>query len=281
MSLLLLAGTQPTFSLEPTTPTAVSIPDIGTVTVNYRVTNNTKLTRALTVVPVKGISQNTTGPGYCGSPFTLSSKQSCLLSLELHGDELPSKVRGGPVVCKTNGPGDNTPSPYLCSQPNAANSLDVTVGELRYIAVFYISPLTNRTIAAGTSKQFFAIGIFSGGTFRNLTQQVTWSSSNISIATVSNAAGSKGLVRGVSTGTATILASLKGITGSRPLTVTSAVLTELQVEPTIPSIAAGTAQQFIATGIFSNGTYQDLTTQVNWTSAAHHGRQKAEVRSPR
>ncbi|WP_238584354.1 hypothetical protein [Legionella gratiana] len=42
-------------------------------------------------------------------------------------------------------------------------------------------------------------------------------------------------------------------------------MTQLQITPSKPSIAKGTNQQFTATGILSNGTTSDLTTQVNWT----------------
>ncbi len=123
---MLHATTQPKFTIIPTTPTTITMASTDTATVQYNVTNKTKITRTLTMVPIEGISPITTGPGYCANPFTLAQNQSCLLTLQLNGSQLPRRVSGGPVICKTNGPGDNSPDPFLCSQPALADSLNIT-----------------------------------------------------------------------------------------------------------------------------------------------------------
>src|SRR5437016_5455656 len=46
----------------------------------------------------------------------------------------------------------------------------------------------------GTSQQFTATGLYDDRTTKALTSIVTWSSSDTGLATVSNAAGSRGLV---------------------------------------------------------------------------------------
>jgi hypothetical protein len=46
------------------------------------------------------------------------------------------------------------------------------------------------------------------------------------------------------------------------------VLTSVTVSPTNPSITNGTAQQFTATGIYSDGTAQNISTAVTWTSSS-------------
>ncbi len=53
-----------------------------------------------------------------------------------------------------------------------------------------------------------------------------------------------------------------------PYTVsgTGISLASLMVTPATPTIAAGTDQQFTATGTYSDGSTADLTTSVNWTS---------------
>src|SRR5207247_3561670 len=68
-------------------------------------------------------------------------------------------------------------------------------------------------------------------------------------------------------GTTTITATVGGVSGSTPLTVTAATLSTITVTPTTPSIANGTNQQFTATGTYSDFTTQDLTTQVTWSSS--------------
>lgn len=143
-------------------------------------------------------------------------------------------------------------------------TLEVTSAVLTSIAV---SP-TNAAIAAGTQKQFVATGTFSDGTTQDLTASVSWSSSSPSIATVANAAGTAGKASGVGPGSASIVATQGTLSGSATLTVTNAALVSLAVTPTTASIARGTHQQFSATGTFSDGSTQDLTSAATWTSSA-------------
>jgi hypothetical protein len=118
-------------------------------------------------------------------------------------------------------------------------------------------------IAAGRSALMTATGVYSDNSTQNLTQ-VTWASSNSAVASVSPG----GVATAVGVGTATITATSGGIAGSTTLTVTSAVLASIQVTPATPSVAKGLSQQFIATGIFSDNSKQDLTTQVSWSSSS-------------
>jgi len=76
---------------------------------------------------------------------------------------------------------------------------------------------TNPNVAQGATQQFTAIGIYSDGTSWDITPQVTWSSANTSVVTVS----STGLATTVAPGTATITAASGNISGSAILTVTS------------------------------------------------------------
>ena len=120
------------------------------------------------------------------------------------------------------------------------------------------------TIAKGTSVQLIATGIFSDGSTQILTNQVTWSSGNSGIATVSPL----GLVTGVSAGSTPITGTLQGVSGSTTATVNDATLTAITVSPANQSIPKGTTLQLTATGTFNDGTTEDLTTQVTWTSSA-------------
>lgn len=121
----LQAATQPKFSIIPTTRTAMLVPTNFTKTVQYQVTNQTQITRTLTMVPIQGINQITSGTGACGNTFTLASHQSCMLTLEIHGNQIPPNIIGGPKVCKTEGQSNTSPDPFLCSQPNQSNILSI------------------------------------------------------------------------------------------------------------------------------------------------------------
>lgn len=122
----LYAASQATFTLIPTTPTTVQIPVNGSATVQYNVTNQTKVTRTLTMVPIAGVTQLTGTAGECLNPFMLASKQSCLLTLQLKGSQLPEHIMQGPVVCKTQSTANNSPDRFLCSQPSQIDSLNIT-----------------------------------------------------------------------------------------------------------------------------------------------------------
>jgi DNA-binding beta-propeller fold protein YncE len=134
-----LYAAQAKFSIVPVgnALTALLLPSNFTETVSYQVTNQTNITRTLTMVPLAGISQ-TTGAGLCSSPFTLAPQQSCTLSLVINGSQVPtSGINGGPVICKTKSASDVSPDAFLCSQPDAANTLAVSVtnpGQHAYIA---------------------------------------------------------------------------------------------------------------------------------------------------
>ncbi|MBI5364734.1 MAG: Ig-like domain-containing protein, partial [Planctomycetes bacterium] len=123
------------------------------------------------------------------------------------------------------------------------------------------------SIARGTELQFWAQGNYSDGSTQDLTSEVTWSSSNSNVATISNAAGSRGLATGADMGTATITAALAGVSESVELEVTAAVLDSIQVTPENPSVPAGASHAFRALGLFSDGGTQDITELVTWSSS--------------
>lgn len=145
---------------------------------------------------------------------------------------------------------------------SGSTSVTVTAAELLSIEVTPVTP----TVANGTSLQLTATGIFSDHSTQDLTRQVSWASSSTTVATVSNATGSNGLINTAAVGTATISATLGSVAGSTGLTVSTAVLTSIEVTPASPSAAKGTQEQLRATGIFSDNSRQDLTTQVTWSS---------------
>ena len=121
----------------------------------------------------------------------------------------------------------------------------------------------NPSITTGASQQFTATGNLSDGSTQNLTAQATWSSSSGTVRV-----GPTGLATTSSAGTATITAQSGTITGSTVLTVSGPALLSITVTPANPSIGAGTSQQFTATGTFADGSTQNLTTQVTWTSSS-------------
>jgi hypothetical protein len=123
------------------------------------------------------------------------------------------------------------------------------------------------TIGAGGNVRLLATGTFSDGTMRDITTQVTWSSSNPMVASVSNAAGTAGTVQGLAMGRVTITATLMGQMGTATVVVSGAALTSIDVTPANATTMVGIRSNYTATGHYSDGTTRDLTTQVTWTTA--------------
>jgi len=120
----------------------------------------------------------------------------------------------------------------------------------------------NVSMAKGTTQQYVATGNYSDGSAQNLTSTVVWGSTNTAAATIA----SGGLASGVAAGTTTITATLGPVVGSTGLTITSASLSSIAVTPTAASIAKGLTQQYTATGTYSDGSTQNLTSAVTWSS---------------
>jgi uncharacterized protein YjdB len=125
-----------------------------------------------------------------------------------------------------------------------------------------LSPLVS-TLAVHTTQQLIATGAYADGSSRDLTSNVTWSSSSAAAATVDV----NGLVTGVAAGTTSITAALNGITQSMTLTITAPTITSISVTPEGFTVPIGISQQFVASAVYSDGSSQDLVSGVTWTSS--------------
>ena len=121
-----------------------------------------------------------------------------------------------------------------------------------------------------TTRQFTARGIYTDNSTRDITSQVTWQSSAPAIAAVSGS----GSVSALTDGITSITASLSGITSlAVVLTVNSlssvSVVTENVVGPPFPvnNRPVGFTRQLNAQGTYSDGSTDDVTSQVKWYSS--------------
>ncbi len=146
---------------------------------------------------------------------------------------------------------------------SASAGVAVTAAALQAIEVTPTAP----SIAKGTRQQFAATGIYSDSSTQDLTAQATWTTADGAIASISNAAFSRGLAEALSVGTTRVTATMSGISGSTDLTVTPATLDRIDVTPTNPSVPKGMTQQMIATGTYSDMSTRDLTGSVSWSTS--------------
>ena len=134
-----------------------------------------------------------------------------------------------------------------------------------------VSPI-DPSLPVGATMRFTATAYYNDQTTGEVTTEVTWSSSNTSVATIN----SSGLATAVAAGTTTITASstmsnsYSGETGtsdSTTLTVTAAALLSISITPANPTLPLGTTQQFTASGTYTDGVDYNITTQVSWSSS--------------
>lgn len=123
------------------------------------------------------------------------------------------------------------------------------------------------SIPKGLSKQFSVSGTFSDATTQDLTFDAAWASSAPAVASVSDAADSKGFARAIDVGASTISATFDGASGSTVLTVTEPAVQSIALSVTNPSILTLSKIAFKATGAFTDGSTPDITSQVTWNSS--------------
>ncbi|VAX01351.1 hypothetical protein MNBD_GAMMA20-1494 [hydrothermal vent metagenome] len=129
-----------------------------------------------------------------------------------------------------------------------------------------LEPVASR-LAVGTGLRMQALGRYSDGSLKILSDPVTWSSDEPTIAAVANADGQAGQVQGLAVGDTRIRVQLGGISASVPLSVTAAHLEVITIEPAEISLASGERLMLRAVGGFSDGSIQPLGAAVRWESA--------------
>lgn len=125
-----------------------------------------------------------------------------------------------------------------------------------------VTPPTT-TLNIGQTSTLTATGTYSDGSTADVTALAGWSSGSASIAL----ADPGGVIRGVAPGTATISASLDGVTGTASVTVVKS-LVSIAVTPATSQLSVGQTVQLTATGTYNDGSTADLTGIATWSSNA-------------
>src|SRR5437660_3714475 len=128
------------------------------------------------------------------------------------------------------------------------------------VASVEVTPAT-ASVQAGQTVQLTATPRDAGGNPLS-GRTVTWSSSNTSVAAVSNS----GLVSGVTPGSATITATSEGKSGTSSVTVTNVPVATVDVSPPSASVQAGQTVQLTATPRDAGGNPLSGRT-VTWSSS--------------
>jgi hypothetical protein len=147
--------------------------------------------------------------------------------------------------------------------PDATQNFTLTVPDLQKVSIVPTRDVT----PAGSDVQFTASGLYSDASTHDLTSSVTWTSSDVSVATISNLAGTQGLASAVDKGPTRITATLGSRSDATSLRVTNPLLVSIAISPSGATIAPRERQSFTATAAFSDGTTGDVTHRAAWTSS--------------
>jgi len=150
---------------------------------------------------------------------------------------------------------------------SGSTTLTVIPAALTFISVATAS--NNYTVFVDGGEQFVATGYFTDGSAQDITDDVYWSvgGGSMVIATIDNSTDvNKGYAFGVQEGEAPIYADFGQKQGTSTLKVTQELVQAIRVEPNSRFISVATALQFQAIGILGNGSEQDITSFVTWSS---------------
>ncbi len=123
---------------------------------------------------------------------------------------------------------------------------------------------TTLMLQVGETQAILATGTLEDDTQMDVTEALTWSSSDASIATVA-----AGAVTAVSAGTATVTASdpATGVEATARVTVAQPLPESLALTPDGGTLPIGQTLQLTATITFMDGTDVDVTSAVMWRSS--------------
>jgi hypothetical protein len=128
---------------------------------------------------------------------------------------------------------------------------------------------SNKGLPIGLTQQYTATGNYSDGTSKDITALVTWYAPPAGIGEprppVVASISASGLATASTQGSITITATLGSISGNTKLYVSAATLQSITISPVNPTINQNEIQKFTATGHYSDGSTQTLTS-VSWNS---------------
>ncbi len=121
----------------------------------------------------------------------------------------------------------------------------------------------DRDMALGESQQYAATGFYSDGSSADITNDVTWRSSDSGVATITTS----GRADGIALGETSISAALDGIDEETSLTVSGKIVTDLQILPPFVIDPSGTEGPIVVVARYSDNTVENVTGSATWSSA--------------
>jgi len=242
------------------TGSAVGTPTItatsGTIKGTASLTVNSAALVSITITPAnasiaKGLTQQFTATG----TYTDNTTQNLTSSVTWSSTSQASMTAGGLATGMAQGAATISAVSGTISGTVALNVLPAALSAIS------VSP-AGASIPKGNTMQYSAMGTYTDASTGDVTASVTWS------ATTGASITASGMATGTAQGTPTITAKSGAISGSAVLNVLPPALTSIAVSPASASVPAGTTQQYVATGTYTDGSTQNLSGSVNWAVSA-------------
>jgi Bacterial Ig-like domain (group 2) len=212
----------------------------------------------------------TWGPAATASPLSFPPTQCSITA----SDGIPTQGSLSGSGSVSTGPLTKlgTYSAELSCSAAAGNSiLSFTQATINVIALASITVTPPAPqVAAGGTAQLKAIGTYTDGSTKDLTGTATWVSSAPGVATVSAglvSCSASATLSGSATISATGPTATGTTTGSTTVTCLAPVLQSITIAPAQLTLPTGGTAQLAATGNYSSGPAQPLTSTVQWSSS--------------
>lgn len=158
------------------------------------------------------------------------------------------------VLAGCGGGGSSAPAPITSGKNNTTAAAT--------LSSITLTP-TSTTLTTGGQVTLTATGNYSDGSNTDISNQVVWSSSSSTIASVTG-----GVVTANAAGYASITATKSGITSSPAgITVTAATVTSLTLSPSTLSMVTGQSLTYTATAGYSDSSTGNVSGLATWSSS--------------
>lgn len=149
-----------------------------------------------------------------------------------------------------------------------SDSIELEASDAELVSI--ATSFTGTVLVCSFDTELSAAGTYEDASVRNITDRVTWSSDAESVAVVQENTSGRPTILARSAGTAELTDSLGAISSIVPLEVTIApgTLSSIAVTPaTVSNLERGRAQNFVATGTYTDTSTRDITRASVWSSS--------------
>ncbi|MBL0542744.1 Ig-like domain-containing protein, partial [Aeromonas caviae] len=245
------------------------------LTITHAVVTQLQITPAVSSLPV-GLSEQLTGEAILSDGQVLGVTTDDVVSWRSSDPTVATVSNSGADKGRVTGVSAGTVTITASGEANGQSfsaTAEVTITPA-VVTQLQITPAVS-SLPVGLSEQLTGEALLSDGQVQDVTTDdvVSWRSSDPAVATVSNSGADKGRVTGVSPGTVTITVSGKAngqpFSATAEVTITHAVVTQLQITPAVSSLPVGLSEQLTGEAILSDGQVLDVTTDdvVSWHSS--------------